>query len=434
MTHILRTLFVALFIAAYTLPASAVYYPSSEVQKHRDDFSKEKFGIFIHWGLYSMFGQGEWYMQNEDINNQEYAKAADAFYPHNFNAKEWVKAVKAAGAKYITFTTRHHEGFSMWNTKASKYNIMNTPYHKDVLKQLSAACQKEGIALHLYYSHIDWTRDDYPTGRTGLNTGKNPKKADWDSYYKFMNTQLTELLTKYGPVRCIWFDGWWDHDQDATPFNWQLPAQYELIHTLQPGCMIANNHHQVPFEGEDMQIFERDVPGENTAEWNTSEISRLPLETCQTMNGMWGYKVKDQNYKSVNELVQLLVRTSGKGANLLLNVGPQPDGSIPATALQRLKEMGKWLKQNGATIYDTKAGPVQNGDQYASTRRDSAIWLHILDANYEKVQIELPEHVQSITPYKSKKKIQWAQEGNMLTFKVKNASREPDNIYEIIVK
>ena len=137
-----------------------------------------------------------------------------------------------------------------------------------------------------------------------------------------MNRQLTELLTQYGPVRAIWFDGWWDQDQKKPAFDWQLPEQYALIHRLQPGCLVGNNHHQQPNEGEDLQFFERDVPGENKAGLSGQAIGRLPLETCETMNGMWGYKVADQNYKSAEQLIRLLVRTASKGANLLLNVGP----------------------------------------------------------------------------------------------------------------
>ena len=418
-----------------TLCGSAKYYPSAEVQKSRDAFAADRFGIFLHWGLYSTFAQGEWYMQNEDIDRDEYAKAADGFYPHNFNAREWVKAFKAAGAKYITFTSRHHEGFSMWDTKQSDYNIMHTPYGKDIIKQLSKACQKEGIALHLYYSHLDWTRDDYPTGRTGLHTGKNPKKVDWAHYYQFMNAQLTELLTQYGPIRCIWFDGMWDHDSDATPFDWQLTPQYELIHRLQPGCLVANNHHQTPYEGEDIQIFERDVPGENTAEWNTTDISRLPLETCQTMNGMWGYKVKDQNYKSVDELIRLLVRTSGKGANLLLNIGPQPDGSLPAAALQRLEGMGKWLKKYGTTIYGTQAGPAQGGEKYATTRAGKKVYLHVLDPEMKEISFSLGfEAATLVTAFGKTKGLKWTQTGYNFTLRLDNDKDAPDNIYEITLR
>ena len=379
--------------------------------KARKDFADAKFGIFLHWGLYSMFGQGEWYMTNENINCHEYAKVAQAFYPHNFNAHQWITAIKKSGARYITFTTRHHEGFSMWDTKQSDYNIMHTPYGKDIVKQLADECHRQQIGIHLYYSHLDWTRDDYPIGRTGQGTGRTAGKANWPAYYDFMNKQLTELLSNYGKINAIWFDGWWDHDQDSIPFNWELPEQYALIHRLQPACLIGNNHHQHPFEGEDIQIFERDVPGENKAGLSGQDISRLPLETCQTMNGMWGYKVKDQNYKTARELIQLLVRTSGKGANLLLNIGPQPDGSLPAVALNRLEEIGKWLSENGETIYGTTGGEVAVGDQVVSTRKGNKCYLHVLSNELKQLQFSYQHKIKRVTSFATKEKLKFKQSG-----------------------
>ena len=207
-------LLTSLAIAWCALPTFAQeYVPTPENMASRKAFSDARFGIFIHWGLYSLFGQGEWYMTNQDIDCYEYAKAANAFYPHSFDAEQWVSAIKNSGAKYITFTTR----------------------------------------------------EDYPLGRTGLGTKRlhASKQGNWPSYYEFMNRQLRELLTEYGPIGAIWFDGWWDHDEDSIPFDWQLEEQYRLIHDLQPACLVGNNHHQTPFPGEDIQIFERDVPCEN---------------------------------------------------------------------------------------------------------------------------------------------------------------------------
>lgn len=398
------TLLLLFCLWAGCLPAQTAassYVPAPENLKARQAFSDARFGIFLHWGLYSLFAQGEWYMQNEGIDRHEYAKAMDAFYPHSFNATQWVQAIKASGARYICFTSRHHEGFSMWDTRCSDYNIMHTPWAQDVVKQLADACHEQQIGLHLYYSHIDWTRDDYPMGRTGRNTGKDPARADWPSYYRFMNAQLTELLTRYGRIDGIWFDGMWDHDQDAQTFDWQLAEQYRLIHSLQPACIIGNNHHQTPFEGEDMQMFERDVPGENKAGLSGQSISALPLETCETMNGMWGYTIKDQNYKSTPTLIRLLVRTASKGANLLLNIGPQPNGALPATALSRLREMGEWLNgPAGESIYATVAGPVSMGDTIVSTRnrREGSIYLHLLTDNVPStLTLPLDEKVKSAT-------------------------------------
>ena len=303
----------------------------------------------------------------------------------------------------------------MWDTQQSNYNIMLTPYGKDIVKALAEACHKQNFPLHLYYSHIDWTRDDYPMGRTGLHTGKDPKQANWAGYFDFMNRQLTELLTQYGAIRAVSFDGWWDQERAKPTFNWQLPEQYALIHRLQPGCLIGNNHHQTPYEGEDIQLFERDVPGENKAGLSGQAVSRLPLETCETMNGMWGYKVADTNYKSTEELIRLLVRTAGKGANLLLNIGPQPDGNLPATAVTRLKEMGTWLKSHGVTIYDTEAGGLGDGEKVVSTRQDKTIYVHVLDATLDSLQIDCAASVQRITDFANNAPMRFTQRNGKLT-------------------
>lgn len=379
MKHLLLTLALACGLAS-NVKAQENYHPSPENLEARKEFQNSKFGIFLHWGLYAMLATGEWTMTNNNLNYKEYAKLAGGFYPSRFNALEWVKAIKAAGAKYICFTTRHHDGFSMFHTRYSTFNIVDaSPFRRDIVKELADACHKEGIALHFYYSHLDWSREDYPWGRTGRGTGRPDSKGNWQSYYKFMNNQLTELLTNYGKIDGIWFDGWWDHDEDKTPFDWQLPEQYALIHRLQPACLIGNNHHQTPFPGEDMQIFERDLPGENKAGLSGQDISRLPLETCETMNGMWGYKITDQNYKSVKTLVQLLVKAAGKNANLLMNIGPQPDGELPALALDRLKGMGEWMRLYGPTIYGTRGGVVAPHDWGVTTQKGKTLFVHILN-------------------------------------------------------
>lgn len=377
--------------------AQSTYVPSEENIESRKEFSDMKFGIFLHWGIYSMFGQGEWYMQIANIDWQEYQKAASAFYPSHFDAQAWVKAFKESGAKYITITSRHHDGFSMFKTAQSDYNIVDaTPYGKDVLKMLADECHKQGIRLHFYYSHLDWRRPDYPLGRTGHGTHRD-LKPNWRSYLNFMEGQLTELLTNYGKIGAIWFDGVWDHDQDSIPFNWDLDEQYALIHKLQPGCLVGNNHHQAINPGEDIQIFERDLPGENKAGLSGQEISVLPLETCQTMNGMWGYKITDQDYKSVDELITLLVGTAGKGANLLLNIGPQPNGELPVAALDRLKGMGKWLGQYGESIYGTTAGDLKEQPWGVTTRKGDVLYIHLLHQEGNTLELPLTCKVKSAT-------------------------------------
>lgn len=383
-----------------------------------------------------MFAQGEWYLQNAEIDKYEYAKAADAFYPHRFDAKAWVAAIKDAGAKYICFTSRHHDSFSMWDTAESDYNVVDaTPFGRDVIKELADECHKQGIKLHLYYSHLDWARDEYPMGRTGKRIiGRDTSKVNWPKYYEFMNRQLTELLTNYGEIGAIWFDGWWDHDEDSIPFDWQLQEQYAMIHRLQPQCLVGNNHHQVPFSGEDIQLFERDLPGENKAGLSGQEISRLPLETCQTMNGMWGYKLIDQEYKSTDTLIQYLVGAAGKGANLLMNVGPQPNGEIPAAALQRLKEIGEWTRANGETIYGTTAGDIPVQEWGVTTRKGNRLFVHITNLNSTELDLPLTCKVKKAFTYADKKpvKVKKTKSGVKLLFNEVPAG--VDYIVELITK
>ena len=427
---------ISVAMGAYSVTPKATaedhYVPTAENLEARKEFQDAKFGIFLHWGLYSMLATGEWTMTNKDLNYREYQKLAGGFYPSRFNAHDWVAAIKASGAKYICFTTRHHEGFSMFHTKYSDYNIVDaTPFKRDIVKELADECHKQGIGIHFYYSHIDWWREDAPWGRTGRGTGRPNPNGDWKSYYQFMNNQLTELLTNYGKVGAIWFDGWWDQDQNPS-FDWQLPEQYALIHKLQPACLIGNNHHQTPFEGEDFQMFERDLPGENTAGLSGQQISRLPLETCETMNGMWGYKITDQNYKSDTTLVHYLVGAAGRNANLLMNIGPQPDGCLPEVAVKRLKKMGEWMKVYGETIYGTRGGFIAPHDWGVTTQKGNRLFVHILNLQDKSLFLPLGDKkVRSAVDFVSRRavKTQKCQGGVVISFD--NVPTEIDRVVEI---
>lgn len=370
---------IAIFLAlaaSVSLFAQPGYVPSPEILKARSDFQDDKFGIMICWGIYSMMGDGEWVMNERSLNWQDYAELAEGFYPAKFNAKEWVSAIKASGAKYINFVSRHHDGFAMFKSEASDFNIVDaTPFGRDVLKELADECHRQGIKLHIYYSQLDWRRPDYPEGGgSGHNNGRI-QQADPDSYFAFMRAQLTELLTNYGPVSSIWYDGWWDRpDQE-----WDMDAQYALIHKLQPSCMVGSNHHRTPFPGEDFQMFERDLPGGNTTGWNDrAEISKLPLETCETLNGMWGYRMADQNYKDKKTLVQYLVNAAGKNANLLMCVGPQPNGEFPALSIKALSDYGEWMGEFGDTIYGTRSTAVPPQPWGVTTHKGNRMFVHIM--------------------------------------------------------
>lgn len=431
-THFLASL---LLLAGLSLPLRAQHYvPTEENLRSRQEFRDARFGIFLHWGLYAMLATGEWTMTNNNLNYKEYAKLAGGFYPSRFNAAEWVAAIKASGAKYICFTSRHHEGFSMFHTRYSDYNVVDaTPFKRDILKELADECHKQGIRLHLYYSHLDWYREDYPRGRTGRGTGRPDAKGNWPAYYQFMNNQLTELLTNYGPIGAIWFDGWWDQDQNPD-FDWQLPGQYELIHKLQPACLVGNNHHQVPFEGEDIQIFERDLPGENKAGLSGQDISSLPLETCETMNGMWGYKITDQNYKSVKTLIHYLVKAAGKDANLLMNIGPQPDGCLPEVAVQRLKEVGEWMQTYGETIYGTRGGCIAPHDWGVTTQKGNRLFVHILNLPDKALFLPLEgKQVKQALDFVTRQSLKFKRVEGGITLLLDEVPTETDKVVELVL-
>ena len=409
------------------------YTPTPENLQARKEFQDNKFGIFLHWGIYSMTAQGEWYMNNRNIHRDEYAKLASGFYPSEFDAAEWVSQIKASGAKYITITSRHHDSFSMFDTEVSDYDIVDaTPFKRDIIKDLAEECQKQGIKLHFYYSHLDWKREDYPVGGTGKGTGRPKGMENWATYYQFMNNQLTELLTNYGPISAIWFDGVWDH---PTSFDWHLEEQYALIHKLQPACLVGNNHHRAPYAGEDFQMFERDLPGENKAGFSDGqEVSALPLETCETMNRTWGYNIEDQNYKSTKTLIQLLVRAAGKNANLLMNIGPQPNGELPAVAVQRMKEMGEWMAQYGETIYGTRGGDVEPHPWGVSTRKDNRLFIHILDWQDSSLYIPLKAKVKKATQFIDGTSISFQQDKDGVLLKFPKVPTETDYVVELLLK
>ena len=371
--------------------------------------------MFIHWGVYSVMGGGgdqgiaEWIMNQKRIPIKEYEKIPAFFNPINFDPKEWVQIAKNAGMKYITITSKHHDGFAMYHSKVSPYNIVDsTPYGKDVLKMLAEECKKEGIKLFFYYSQLDWHHPDYyPRGRTGQDYTGRPESGDWNKYLDYMNAQLTELLTNYGEIGGIWFDGMWDK-RDA---DWQLDKTYSLIHKLQPNAMVGSNHHLAPFDGEDFQMFEKDLPGHNTTGFSgDSKVGQLPLETCETINNSWGFNLKDRNDKSKKDLVRYIVKAAGYNSNFLLNVGPMPNGKIQPEHVQVLKEVGEWLKTNGETIYSTKGGPVSPKDWGVCTQKGNTVYVHLMDWADEALLLQgLNKKIKSVKLFKDKSPLKFKE-------------------------
>ena len=363
------------------------YTPSQANMEARKWFQDAKFGIFLHWGLYSQLGGAgtpglaEWIMHERKIPAAQYERLAQFFNPAQFDADEWVRGFKAAGAHYIVLTSKHHEGFAMFDSKVSDYDVIDaTPFGRDPIKELAEACRRHGLKLFFYYSQLDWHHPDYfPIGKTGQSAGR-PAGGNWDRYLDYQNAQLRELLTQYGPIGGIWFDGWWDQEETSHRDRWKLETTYRMIHSLQPGALIANNHHQAPFPGEDYQAFERDLPGENAMGFNAAPISKLPLEMAETMNGSWGFSLTDANYKTTEQLIRTMVGAAGRNANFLLNSGPMPNGRIQPENMKTLAEIGNWLKVYGASIYGTRAGPIAPQQWGVTTRAaDGTVYVHLLD-------------------------------------------------------
>ena len=343
------------------------------IKEQRIQWMKEaKFGMFIHWGLYSSLGGewngttalyiAEWIMLRLKIPLAEYRQIADKFNPAGFNAAEWVAVAKNAGMKYIVITAKHHEGFAMFNSRASKYNIVDaTPYKKDPVKEIATECQKQGIKLCFYYSHVQDWEDKNAIG----NTWDFPDEPrDFDKYLREkVKPQLRELLTQYGKVGIIWFD---------TPVNISREHAQELVdyvHKLQPECIVNN---RVGHDLGDYNGF-----GDNEAPVKGLEAC---WETCATLNDTWGYKKNDDNWKSSSTIIKLLVDIVSKGGVYLLNVGPDGMGLIPEPSKKILSEVGSWLKKNSEAIYNTNASPFEKEFDWGSiTVKPGKIYAHLFD-------------------------------------------------------
>ena len=425
--------------------SSQEYVPSKENLEARKWFQEAKFGLFVHWGVYSILGDGEWVMNNQNIAIDEYEILPSFFNPIDFDAEAWVTMAKKAGMKYITITSRHHDGFSMFDSKATDYDIVEaTPYGKDVLKALAEECRKQDIKLFFYYSLLDWNRDDYfPRGRTG-NEIPGRGSGSWEDYIAFMKIQLTELLTNYGDIGGIWFDGHWDQKEwDGEKFgklkvDWHYDEIYSLIHELQPQALIGNNHHIGVINGEDFQMFEKDLPGKNTTGWGTAsdQIGSVPLEVCETINGSWGFNLQDRKHKSDKELIHYLIKAAGYGSNMLLNVGPMPNGKIQPKHQNSLEAIGKWLSSNAKSIYGTQRGPIEPTDDFVSTQKGKTVYLHLLNPELNIIHMgSVPVKIKNIRSLKTQNSVPFRNDKFGLVIDVSKLAKDDiDTVIQIELK
>ena len=358
-------------------------------------FQDVRFGMFIHWGPTSVAARHDWLMHGEQISPGDYEKIAAQFNPTKFNADEWVSIAADAGQKYIVFTSRHHDGFSMYDTALSDYKVTTfTPFKRDPACELAdAVAKRSDIKLGFYSSLLDW---HHPAYRFRKESG-----LAWSDYIDFLHGQVRELCTNYGEIACMWFDGEWPHqpiDESNAYFeaggSLEHEKLYNMIHTLQPNAVVINNRHEQPLPGEDIQGFEQDLPGLNTTGFNSTTVSDYPLEVCMTINDHWFHVAGSTNYKSAKSLVGYLVRSASAGANYLLNVGPTGDGEIVPIHAARLRAIGEWLQVNGASIYGTRAGAIPPTATTVSTRRSDTHYVHVLENVSDWVTLlEVPDHV-----------------------------------------
>lgn len=381
-----------LAIAAGPAVAQPGYQPSAASLAAREWFRDARFGMFIHWGVYSVLQDDAWVLNTRRLRLPEYETLAPQFDPARFDAAGWVALAKAAGARYITFTTKHHDGFAMWDSRASDWNVVaRTPFHRDIVRELADECRRQGIRLSVYYSQLDWHHPDfYPRGGTGRWTGR-PDSGDFGRYLDFLDAQVRELLTGYGPLAGVWFDGQWDKGGD-----WRLGRTYRMIHDLQPAALIGSNHNGWFNPGEDLALFERMLPGTQNARLDSARAQGLPLEMSETINGSWGFRLWDRDFKSAEQLVRELVEAAGQDANFLLNVGPMPTGEIPPRFVERLRAIGTWLQSHGESIYGTRGGPIAPRPWGVTTQRGDRVYVHVLDWSDPDLSLpSLPRRVRS---------------------------------------
>lgn len=420
---------------------------SEQLRKRMAWWHEAKFGMFIHWGPCSlasveiswpiMVPEARWH-----ITQEEYVNLYKRFNPTQYDPKAWIELAKAAGQRYMVFTSKHHDGFCNFDSSFTDYKITNTPYKKDIVQMLVDACREENMPLGFYYSPPDMHHSGYrDISRPVRDTWRGePTRPGWAGYLNYMEGQLRELLTQYGPVAVIWFDGL-EH-----PEKYDGQRFLKLIHELQPATLV-NNRIGLPgdFATPEQAIPDR-IPTRSAAQGSEDiEAPQGPgpapasrdfqlWETCMTINNTWAYNKNDRHFKSVQELIRDLVNVASKGGNFLLDVGPTSEGTIQPEFVERLQAIGKWMKVNGDSIYGTTYGPWQNLRFGKTTAKGHTVYLHVFTWP-SKPQLDLPglgAAVRQITVLATGRKVQFQQAKGRLTIAVPPRAPDPDDsVFEI---
>lgn len=382
---LLKHSLLLLLLAALLAPALTRAAESAAAHDQRMAWWRQaRFGLFLHWGVYSVpageyqgkTNYAEWFLEETHMPVSQYEKFAKQFNPVKFNAREWVALAKEAGMKYIVITSKHHDGFGMFRSDLTDWCIKSTPFQRDPLKELADACHDAGIRLCFYYSIMDWHHPDW--GKRRPWNDKATGTPDMDRYVAYMKGQLKELLTRYGPIGILWFDGEWE-----SPWTYERGVDlYHYVRSLQPD-IIVNNRVGKAREG----MNGMDKGSDRVGDYGTPEQEIPPTgfgpgvdwESCMTMNNHWGYNKHDQHWKSATVLVRNLIDCASKGGNYLLNIGPTAQGVFPAPSIERLHQIGLWMKINSQSIYGTTASPFERLPWGRCTQKPGTLYLHVFD-------------------------------------------------------
>ncbi|MCC6446436.1 MAG: alpha-L-fucosidase [Armatimonadetes bacterium] len=352
-------------------------------------FVQDRFGLFIHWGLYAMLARHEWVKHTERIHDDDYQKYFDRFDPDLYDPAVWAREAKNAGMKYFVVTTKHHEGFCMWDSALTDYKAPSTPCGKDLIEPMVEAFRAEGLKAGFYHSLIDWHHPDFPVDglhsmRDNVEYREAHKGRDVRKYARYLHGQTRELLTRYGDIRIIWFDfsysgSDWGWSKGKGKDDWQSESLLKMVRELQPG-IIVNDRLEI---GGDIKTPEQYQP----SGWLEVDGKPVVWEACQTLNGSWGYHRDNLDWKSVDMLVQMLVDTVSKGGNLLLNVGPNARGEFEPKAIDRLRGIGEWMRLHGRSIYGCTASDFTPPPDCRYTQNGNRLYLHLFAWPFRHVHL-----------------------------------------------
>lgn len=361
-----------------------------EREKRVQWFMDARFGMFIHWGLYAIPGRGEWVMGDEEIDTPVYEKYFEEWNPDHYNPKQWAKAAKNAGMKYAVLTTKHHEGFCLFDSKYTDYKSTNTKCGRDLVREYVDAFRAEGLKIGFYYSLLDWHHPDYPAYGDMYHPNRNNEavkneKRDFNKYLNYMHAQVRELLTNYGKIDLLWFDFSYEGHMGE---DWRGTELVNMVRELQPdiimnGRLEANGESYGSVMTDEPNIFSGDfacpemiIPMKGL---RTPSGKKIPWEACFTMNNNWGYTPMDLHRKTASQIIRKLVECTSKNGNMILNVSPTPKGEIPKWQLDILAEVGEWMRENGESIYGCGMSEFEKPEWGRYTQKGNKLYAHVLD-------------------------------------------------------